>query len=697
MRASTPSAFSYDALMKAHDRDSTREAAAGPRRSRLRFPLRMWLNYRFDEWVSGGFWRMFVVLSAVLVAGASVIAVARIGVEGDRAADGSKPSLGEAVWQTVFHSLDPGVIADEPNRSLRPVMMVATLLGLLILSTLIGVITTKIDARVAGLRRGRTPVCESDHVLILGWNSAIFDLLREIHDSAGASTPPRVVVLADRDNGEMADAVARFVDTERELQEERGVPPWALLRRPITRSGVPWDRGALGRVHPGYARWILVLTGEDDSDASVIKTLLCLDGLLPRDSRPPIVASVSSHQNVALAREAAGSSAEVVNADQTIARLLVQTARQVGVGAVIGNLTSFDGDELYSCALPAPLVGKTYRDAVLASNSHSVIGVETAGGPPRLLGGHDIDLSTTLQASDRLWVLAADSRDARTVAAEPDPGRHLDEQSIEPQRPNPEDPELVLIVGWNRRGRLVIDELDEQVHPGTTVIVFDPVREGQPEGFDRGLERARAKPRRNIREIMPLGVDEDMAAWIERFHREVRNLREFHSIIVLDDSDTAAVGVRLDLAVARVVLELRRLKAEGHGAWPRVVCEVADERTRELIRIEEGEEFIASGRFVSSLMTHYALDPRRVPLYENLFDAPSAELCTRPFDQLVRGGRAVNWRTVVESALRRREIAIGWIEPTAAGGFLVHFSPARDRLLPAESLRGRVVLLAERA
>jgi hypothetical protein len=657
----------------------------------------MWLNYRFDEWVSGGFWRMFLVLSVALVAGASVIALARVGVEGSRNSDGMQPTLGEAIWQTVFHSLDPGVIADERNRSVRPIMMIATLLGLLILSTLIGVITNKIDARVAGLRRGRTPVCESDHVLILGWNSAIFDLLREIHDSSGSETSPRVVVLADRDNGEMADAVARFVDAERESQAARGVPSHALLRRPITRSGVPWDRGALGRVHPGYARWIMVLTGDDDSDASVIKTLLCLDGALPRDARPPIVASVSSHQNVALAREAAGTSTEVVNADQTIARLLVQTVRQVGVGAVIGNLTSFDGEELYSCALPAELVGRTYRDAVLASSLHGVIGVESAGGVPRLLGGVEIDLSTKLQASDRLWVLALDSQDARTVRFDPDPERHIDEQAIVHTCAFAEDPELVLIVGWNRRGRLVLDELDEQVHPGTTVVIFDPLREAHVGGLDRDLERARAKPRRNIREIIPMGVDEDMAAWIERFHREIRDLREFHSIIVLDDRDTAAAGVRLDLAVARVVLELRRLRAEAHGAWPRVVSEVSDERTRELIRIEEGEEFIASGRFVSSLMTHYALDPRRVPLYENLFDAPSAELCTRPFDELVRGSDRVSWRSVVESALRRREIAIGWIEPASVGRFRVHFNPPRDLRLPHEALGGRVVVLAERA
>lgn len=640
---------------------------------------------------------MFVVLLALLVVGAVVIAVARVVVEARSAAVDTTDSFREAVWQTVFNSLDAGVIASEPNRALRPVMIVATLLGLLILSTLIGVVTTRIDARVAGLRRGRTPVCESDHVLILGWNSAIFDLVREIHHSASDRNPPKVVVLADRDNGEMADLIGRFIDTERDLQEARGVPAYARIRRPITRSGVPWDPGVLSRVYPGYARWILVLTSQDDSDAAAIKTLLALDGQLPRDQRPVMVASVGSHQNVGLAIEAAGSSALVVNADQTIARLLVQTSRQAGVGAVLGSLTSFDGEEIYSCPVHPELVGLSYRDAVLASARHSVLGIESAGGRPRLLGGHDVDLSTKLVASDRLWLLALDERDALSMRCERDPGRLIEHDAIRGFAEAPPRGERILVVGWNRRGALVIDELDQQVGPNSTVVVFDPVREDTRRDYDRGLERLQRTPRRNISAIQPVGVDEDMATWIERFHRGSSSLREFDSIIVLDDTDTAAGGVRTDLAVARVVLELRRLRAESPGDWPRVVCEVADERTRELIRIEEGEEFIASGRFVSSLMTHYALDQRRVPLYENLFDAPSAEICTRALGELVVDPSVVRWTTVVEACLRRGEVAIGWLSPNVRGGFDVHYNP--DRLTPIAGLcdSARVVVLAERA
>ncbi|MDI9404302.1 MAG: hypothetical protein QM516_10560 [Limnohabitans sp.] len=649
----------------------------------------MWLNYRFDEWVSRGFWRMFSLLSLLLVGGACLVATARLMSADEQVVN---EDFAESLWQTLFNSLDAGVIADDSNRPFRPVMLVATLMGLLILSTLIGVITNKIDARVAGVRRGRTPVCESDHVLILGWNDSIFDLLREIHQSADRERAPRVVLLANRENGEMMDALVRFVEGERAAMLRKGLCPPRDLRPPITRSGVPWDRAALAGVHPQLARWILVLTSPNDSDAAAIKTLLALDGLLPHERRPAVVTSVAAHENVALAKEAAGSATEVVNSDRMIARLLVQAARNHGIGTVIAHLTSFDGEELYSCSVPTELVGMSVRDAITRSRRHSLIGVERAGCQPQLLGARDVTLDQPLAAADRLWVLAENASDALQFAAmaQSEVTSRLQTADILPWFGSTPEPSRVLIVGWNRRGRLVLDELDEHLAAGSSVVVFDPTSES----LDRDLERVSQRTRRRISKVQPIAVDDDMALWIERFHREFESLAAFDIAIVLDDTDTLADGVGTDLAVARVILELRKLRRETTGHWPRVVCEVADERTRELIRRETGEEFIASGRFVSSLMTHYALDPRRVPLYENIFDAPSAELAIRPVAELVDVSRPLYWSTVLEACLRRNEIAIGLLDDEHGRFGEVQLSVDRTRPL---QLRGtaQIVVLAE--
>lgn len=688
--------------------DSARRAGSRQRGSRP--PLRPWLYYQFDEWVAGGFWRMVVLLGVALCAGAVLITAARFAYEswappvtvaaaGDAsasadAADGNEP-VTEALWQTVFNSLDPGVISSEPRHDLRPVMIVATLLGLLVLSTLVGLITNKMDERLAGLRRGSTPVCENDHVLILGWNSAIFDLVREIRLSSEGQRPPTIVILADRDNGEMIDSLASFVHGEVAVQAARGVPSSQRMRRPITRAGLPWDRGALARVRAAHARWILVLADEDESDAAAIKTLLALEAELEEScddgDRPVVVSAINSHRNVSIAQQAAGERVAVVDSDVTLARMLVQTVRQAGLGAVVRGISTFAGDEFYARPVPASMVGRTLGDAVLTSARHGIIGIERRGTPGRVLGASDIPLDSVLAADDTLWIIAADDSDADALAFDPAMASTVDRALATPAPPAEKRPESVLVIGWNRRGKLVLDELDRYSAPGSEVVIFDPTQ-GE---LDRELARVAELPRRNLQHVKALAVDQDIAEWVEYFHRSMRPLSEFSYVLVLDDIDTSGAGIGADLGVARVVLELRKLRRESKGVWPRMVCEVSDDRTRELIRIHEGEEFIASASIVASLMTHFAIDPRRIAIYEDVFDADGAEIRTRALSEFLGEARSATWATVLASAMKRGEVPIGWLVPVAGGDYRVFLNPPRDGEPIDFAAGARIVVLSE--
>ena len=67
-------------------------------------------------------------------------------------------------------------------------MLVLTIAGLFIVSALIGVIATGIDAKLADLRRGRSTVLEKDHTVILGWSDSIFTIVSEL--TARQREPP---------------------------------------------------------------------------------------------------------------------------------------------------------------------------------------------------------------------------------------------------------------------------------------------------------------------------------------------------------------------------------------------------------------------------------------------------------------------------------------------------------------------------
>ena len=65
-------------------------------------------------------------------------------------------------------------------------MLVVTLGGIFIVSTLIGMITTGIEGKLDELRKGRSRVIENDHTVILGWSQQIFT----IDQRAGRSPTP---------------------------------------------------------------------------------------------------------------------------------------------------------------------------------------------------------------------------------------------------------------------------------------------------------------------------------------------------------------------------------------------------------------------------------------------------------------------------------------------------------------------------
>ena len=59
-------------------------------------------------------------------------------------------------------------------------MLVVTLAGIFITSIFIAIVVTAIQTRLEELRKGRSLVVESGHVVILGWSQQIFTVISEL-------------------------------------------------------------------------------------------------------------------------------------------------------------------------------------------------------------------------------------------------------------------------------------------------------------------------------------------------------------------------------------------------------------------------------------------------------------------------------------------------------------------------------------
>ena len=152
--------------------------------------------YHFDNWLSKGTLSTIILLFAVT--GVLVLIIALLAV-----IFGGQESLGNSLWGTMNHALDPGVLSgDDGGKIFLFLMLLATLIGVFFLAMLIGLINDGIQSRVANMSKGIEAVVENDHVVILGFNEWATELICSLPLTDFLTVKPVLHVITS--NGETA-------------------------------------------------------------------------------------------------------------------------------------------------------------------------------------------------------------------------------------------------------------------------------------------------------------------------------------------------------------------------------------------------------------------------------------------------------------------------------------------------------------
>src|SRR3954451_3457380 len=394
------------------------------------------VRYRFDATMARGPSALVGWLGLVTVI--MVVAVT-IAILASSTNSGHTTIFGQLL-SSFEHALDPGTVAgDTGSWGYLLTMLILTLGGLFIVSALIGVIATGLEEKLVDLRKGRSRVLEDEHTLVLGWSETVFTIVSELSIANESRKKPSIVILADQDKVEMEDAIrAKVPDTKN--------------TRVVCRTGSPIDLDDLEIVGHQSARSIIVLSPEsEDPDSEVIKTVLALTrGPRRREAPYHIVAEIQDPDNLEAAFLVAGDEAVIIDKRETVARLIVQTARQSGASVVYTELFDFDGDEVYFYR-DERLAGKTYGDALLAYEDCCVIGLAAPDGEVQLN-----PLPET--AIDGHAVVAVAEDDSRLENAGALVGE-VNESAIVAAPRTDEPPSRALILGWNARAALIVHEL----------------------------------------------------------------------------------------------------------------------------------------------------------------------------------------------------------------------------------------------
>ncbi|WP_030378391.1 MULTISPECIES: CASTOR/POLLUX-related putative ion channel [unclassified Streptomyces] len=590
-----------------------------------RTPFGARARYWFDSTLARGTSALFGWM-ALLCLGAVVPASAVL-VWTDPDAPASLRDRLAQVWHLTGETLRLGGATGTPLRVLMSVLL--ALIALLYVSTLVGLITTALTERLTALRRGRSTVLEQGHTVVLGWSEQVFTVVGELVAANANQRRAAVAVLADRDKTAMEEALATKVG------------PLGRTRL-ICRSGPTTDPAVLALASPATAGVVLVLPrDEPDADAEVVKTLLALRAApAGKGNHPLVVAAVRDDRHRLAAELAAGPGGVVLESDTVTARMIVQTARRSGLSLVHQELLDFAGDEFYLVA-EASLTGRPFGEALLSYATSSVVGVMRGDTP--LLSPPP---GTPLLPDDLLIVLTRDDDTARPE----DCAELAEEGAMTAGPPTPARPERILLLGWNRRAPLVVDQLRRRSRPGSAV---DVVADGGG-ATAREVGGTVARGGTGVALTLHHG-DITRPETLRRL-----DVHSYDSVIVLGrDPAPGQPPDDPDNRTLVTLLLLRRLE-EATGRRLPVVTELIDDRNRALAPISPGADVIISGKLIGLLMAQVSQNRHLAAVFEELFSADGTGVRLRPAGDYVLPGCETSFATVVAAARRRGECAIGY-------------------------------------
>jgi voltage-gated potassium channel Kch len=537
-------------------------------------------------------------------------------------------NLLQLIWSSFMHTMDAGTVAGDSGSWLYLfIMLLVTLGGIFVLSLLIGILTTGIEARLEALRKGRSRVIESGHTIILGWSEQIFPIISELVIANANQPKSCIVVLSPVDKVEMEDAI----------KDKAGATGRTRI---VCRTGSPIDMADLQIASPQSAKSIIVLAPPGEHpDAEVIKTLLALTNAPDRRAEPyHIVAELHDPRNLEVARLVGKDEVEFVLLGDLIARIIAQTCRQSGLSTVYTELLDFGGDEIYFKEEPG-LAGQRFGDALLAYESSTVIGLQPVGRAPIL----NPAMQMAIGPGDRLIFIAADD-DTIHLSGRTDIA--IQSAAIQLAPPDPGKPERILILGWNWRGPTIVNQLDQYVPAGSQVTVISD----DPDTATALEEHCAAM--RNLQATYRYGDITD------RRLLDALEVPAYQYVILLCYSE------RFDAqqADAHTLITLLHLRDIGstQGDTFTIVSEMLDSRNRTLAEITQADDFIVSDRLISLMLAQVAENKALNAVFADLFDPEGAEIYLRPVARYVTPETPLDFYTVVEAAKQRGEVAIGY-------------------------------------
>ena len=638
------------------------------------------LHYRVDNFLAKGNSALFIALVVAFVGSIVAIAVVRLVIH--LVAPDADTGFMRQVWMIFLQLTDPGNMNqdNETPTIFKVTAVIAGLTGVVIFSALIAFLTTALDQAITDLKRGHSRVPEAGHTIILGWGDRVVEILKELVEAKESEPNPCVVIMAEIEKEQMDEFLYSNFGVA-----ERG------NTRIVTRSGAATSLQSLEHVNAGQAKAVIVLASckesapideRLDSDARVIKSVLALDSV-SKGADFPIVTEVFNVRNRSVVEDISPERVYIVDAQEVLAKVMVQTSRTSGLSVVYSELLSFDGCEMYF--YEADWGGIDYGTVQYHFPDGVPIGLRLADGSIQIRPA----LNTKLNPGDEVLIVAEDDstieflqQPVMTPTDRQVPGHRIQQKQ-----------ERKLIIGWSPKAPTIISEYAEYVLEGSEVIVI--LKEGNPDIVNEIQELSDELDKLTVKlvEIDPL--DSGELTEIKPF--------SFNNLIILPQNPRPEKDAeRIDSETIVILLHLRRIRrdllAAGQVVETKIVTEVLESANQSLVDKAGVDDFVISNRMVSMIFAQISEEPDIQLVYDDLFQEDGSEIYVKPaelyFSELPITLPFGDLMRVAQN--RDEEVCIGWkcqaLEADADANYGVKLIPFKDTMIDLQAGDSLVVV-----
>lgn len=540
-------------------------------------------------------------------------------------------------WMTWLELTDPGTQAydNKSDTSIKVFAVIAAALGVVLLSTVIAFLTNAIDSIRRAARSGRSAVTFEGHIVILGWNARLFDILTEL-DWSVEGKREEVVVLADIDKETMDEQLAVHTRELKKLSV-------------TTRRGRPTDREDLSLVSCESASRILILQDQmradsignfSNQDSASLMTLLTL--VSDENLTCPIVMALNDERSSHLAMDIGGEKVQAICSRDFVARVLAQSSSGSGMSWVFRELVSFEGSELFIVPFDGEQPFHFSSLAQLAVGGIPVGIFDSAAdfvispSPDTVIyPGRDI-LVLGLSPDEFRW----DGGGERSATARVGTGWRLTSEV-----------KNLLIIGHTYELRALIREVDSYSAAGTTVSLIPRNQLGALEALAEDMNGQCQNLQIDVIDIDLDNLTSESSFSIDGFSDLFILGEPMTHLEVPDDTDVASLGI---------LIRLLNYCNDNPRERPRILVEVLDTSNTHALVLAGADDVLASNKILSSVMAMVTRDPRMKPVFDDLLDEKGCEFYLRNAHGVIAQTAEMTFGMIRDAALQTGEIAVGF-------------------------------------